>query len=222
MNLYVLVEGRVTERRVYQAWFSYFFPELEKVDRIEDISDSHYFLISGDGYPSYVQRISAALKDIRAHRQIDHLFICVDAEEFGFDDKLAEIEQLIAMGPVPRSHFIIVQDCCIETWFLGNSRFMRQNPQSESLRTWKEFYDVSQADPEQMPRHEYYVTRAQFHLAYLKEMMRERDLSYSKTSPGPVVEEHYFRELVTRNQSTGHLKSFGRLVSVWRSLGASI
>ena len=180
------------------------------------------FPIAGLGYSSYVRWISAALQDIRAHAPIDHLFICVDAEEFSFDEKLAEIEGLVAKGPAPRSYFIIVYNCCIETWFFGNAPLMRRNPDSWALRRWQGFYDVSQEDPEEMPRHGIQMTRAQTHLAYLKEMMRERNLSYSKANPGPVVEEHYFRELVARNRSTGHLKSFGRLVSVWQSLGAHL
>jgi len=222
LNLYVLVEGEETERKVYRAWFSHFFPRLVKVDRIEDIQDNHYFMITGDGYPKYVDKISAALKDVRNHEDIDHLFICVDAEELSFEEKLAEIEKVVAAGPVPRSCFIIVQDCCIETWFLGNGPFMRKNPQSEALRKWKEFYDVSQDDPEKIPHHPGYVTRAQSHLAYLKEMMRERNRAYSKTNPGPVIEMDYFEKLVSRNFNTGHLRIFGRLVSVWRDLGANL
>ncbi len=33
MNIYFLVEGKRTERKVYPAWLSYILPELKQVQR---------------------------------------------------------------------------------------------------------------------------------------------------------------------------------------------
>lgn len=52
MNLYFLVEGRRTEKKVYRAWIHHVFPDLHEATTIEEVESNHFFLISGDGYPS--------------------------------------------------------------------------------------------------------------------------------------------------------------------------
>ncbi len=78
MNLYFLVEGRRTEKKVYRAWIHHVFPNLHEAATIEEVESNHFFLIHGGGYPSYCSRIPAALKDIIQHGLINHFFICVD------------------------------------------------------------------------------------------------------------------------------------------------
>lgn len=222
MNLYFLVEGRRTEKRVYRSWIVHVFPDLRRVDCIEDIEENTFFIISGNGYPSISARIEDSLRDIERHGNIDHFFVCVDAEEDDPDVKLARIEDIVIQGPTVSSYFVIIQNCCIETWFLGNRRIMRRNPQSSILRNWKEFYDVALNDPEKMECPPEYEFKVHFHEDYLKEMFRERGISYSKTRPGAVVQKYYVDELVTRYEQTGHLCSFGRLLQAWRLLGGRI
>ncbi len=63
-----------------------------------------------------------------------------------------------------------------------------------------------------------YVTRASFHLAYLKAMLTERGRSYSKQHPGIVLDPSYLVALEERCARTGHLMSLGRLFEALRSI----
>ncbi|GBL11158.1 hypothetical protein MSj_02658 [Microcystis aeruginosa Sj] len=52
MNIYFLVEGRSTEKKLYTAWLTYLIPEFKRVDFYDQVNHNNYFLISGNGYPS--------------------------------------------------------------------------------------------------------------------------------------------------------------------------
>ena len=64
--------------------------------------------------------------------------------------------------------------------------------------------------------------KAPFHESYLKAVYRERGLSYTKKNPKPATEEHFLKALVERFDQTSHIRSFGRLIDDWRTLGAAI
>ncbi len=221
MNVYLLVEGDRTEKIIYRNWISAIFPQLSQVATVEAVQDNHFFLISGHGYPSYLSRIKAALTDILSIHRFDHFFICIDAEEMSLQEKVAEIQAILDDSPFFANTHIIVHDCCIETWFLGHQRMLKTHPLSDDLRAFKKFYDVSLQDPEKMGAPEHYETRAQYHLDYLKAMLREQEVQYSKTLPRCTAEKHYFDSLADRFDNTQHLASFGRLLQIWRRLGGS-
>ena len=42
MNLYFLVEGAQSERKVYPAWLTYLLPELQRVDNCDDVNEKNY------------------------------------------------------------------------------------------------------------------------------------------------------------------------------------
>ena len=222
MNLYFLVEGRRTEKKVYRTWLGYVFPHLHEVEKIEDIHDNHFYMLAGNGYPSYKQRILESLENIQKLGNIDHFFICIDTEEERLESKKAEIEDILATGqPFQNSH-LILQNCCIETWFLGHQKMLKRNPTHEALKRWKAFYDVSLDDPENMGCPSEYEFRAPFHEDYLKAMLHERGLSYSKPKPGCVLEKSYFLALLERYAKTSHIKTFGGLIELWKTLGGMI
>jgi hypothetical protein len=54
MNLYFLVEGTQSERKVYPAWLAHILPELQRVQSCDDVNEKNYYLISGEGYPSLI------------------------------------------------------------------------------------------------------------------------------------------------------------------------
>jgi hypothetical protein len=224
VNLYFLVEGRQTERRVYEAWVRHAFPRLTLVRDVAEMTSDSYFIFCGNGYPSYLKRIPDSLADIRDLPSIDHFFVCVDSEDLSYTDKLAELQGVLVDAErttrVKQRHprlgvHIIVQSCCIETWFLGHSKMLRRNPTSQRLVEMKRFHDVSVDCPEQMGHPPAYLTRASFHLAYLQEMLREQDKTYSKTGPGVVLEANYLEALRQRCATTGHLPSLSVLLSTW-------
>jgi len=64
MNLYFLVEGRRTERKVYRTWIQHIFPELKESDRIEDVKENNFYIISGGGYPYRTDNIGNTKEEI--------------------------------------------------------------------------------------------------------------------------------------------------------------
>lgn len=222
MNLYCLVEGRRTEKKVYRSWINHVFPFLSEADRIEDVIGNNFYIISGNGYPSYISRIQASLQDIVHHGQFDKFLICIDAEQFSVADKRKEILDLMDSDSLFEGTNIIIHNCCIESWLLGHTKMLRRHPHSETLIQFKEFFDVSKQNPEDMDCPPEYDTRAQFHFQYLKEMLFERGMSYTKNNPGVVQNKDYLRALVIRYERTGHLATFGELVELWREWNGQI
>jgi hypothetical protein len=229
MNLYLLVEGRRTEPRLYPAWLGWLMPSLRQVSMLSDVDDNTYVIVSGYGYPSYHKRIHQTLADIAdAPGLIDRYIVCVDAEELTLEERRAMVWDEVKRADVETSVRarnpnlkidVVVQDCCIETWLLGNSKFMRRNPNSAQLAQWKKFYDVSIFDPEKMPMHSGYITRASFHEVYLRAMISERgDCSYSKRNPGVTLDRAYLDALIERWEKTAHISSFGHLLNLIKEL----
>ena len=232
MNLYFLVEGKRTEKKVYRSWIDGVFPKLSRAETLDDVRHDTYRIFSIEGNTDRVDNIEKALAEIEWHNAkatsegrdiFDYLFVCLDTEDSLIDMKIAQVEKLTNKRALPTICQVIVHHCCIETWFLGNQPMMKNNPQSEELRRLKEFYEVSLDCPEFMQKPEKYrSSKAWFHFDYLKEMLRERDLNYSKKLPRPVQERAYLKALVQRHEETSHLQSFGRLLSIWRSIGGNL
>jgi hypothetical protein len=219
---YLVVEGRQTEKKIYRAWLRHAFPSLEGVGRIEDMDEARYYLIVGNGYPSYLDRTRNAVEDIRAERgRFDHLWVCVDSEELTAEQRRTEIVDILGEA-CPVASTVVVHDCCMETWLLGNRRLVKRSPHSALLRELYEHYDVLTLDPEGMPARASHPLRAAFHLHYLQELFRERKLSYSKHHPSEACELPYLRELIDRVDQTAHLRSLHLLIARWRELGAII
>lgn len=227
MNLVLLVEGAETEPRVYEAWLRHRLPALRREPNVADLTANGYVLVSGKGYPSCYRRIAGLLQDIDANPgRVQELWICIDSEEDTYEDRYAEVQRAVqaelqntrmARTNPSLEIRIILQHCCIETWFLGHEGFLRAGPQSRQLVDFKRFYDVSSDDPERMATYPGYVTRASFHLAYLKAMLAERSYRYSKQRPGVVIEPSYFEALQARCARTGHLASFRHLLEALRA-----
>jgi hypothetical protein len=221
VSLYVVVEGRRTEPKVYGAWLPLLIPGLVRVARIEDAGDHHLHIVAGGGYPAYLDPIRAAVEDLRLPgNRFTHLLVCADAEELTLDERHAQIERVIVDAGCPVPHTVIVADCCMETWLLGNRRLVRRNPQSTELRAYLEHYDVIAEDPEAIPAHPAHRTRAQLCVHYLRAVFRERKLAYSKREPGDAVKESYLDALTARASppphGPGHLASFARLLELPR------
>lgn len=223
MNLYFLVEGRRTEPQIYRRWLNHAFPELQEVTSAKRMTSSCFRIRSAGGYPQILQRLEGAVQEINSSGiSLDALFVCVDAEEESYHERYEKVTTFLQKLD-PSFHFVvIVQDCCIETWQLGNRSLLRPPPRTQALRELKSFYDVSRDDPEKMPTRAGYETRAGFHIDYLKSVLRDRGLRYTKKSIGTVGDSRHLGALVLRHEDTSHLRSFGRLVTAWRELGAEL
>lgn len=219
MSLYVVVEGRRTEPKLYRAWLPFLFPGIVQAARIEDATSGHFFLVAGHGYPSYLTRIRNAVADIQmAESPFTHLLVCVDAEEESHDDRLGEISDVIEDADCPIDYTVIVADCCIETWLLGNQKFIKRSPEDPRLREYLQHFDVKVEDPELIPKLPPHRTRAALCVDYLKATFRERGLAYSKHDPAPATTRPYFQALRDRArpapEGPGHLRSFARLLEL--------
>lgn len=217
MRLYIIVEGFRTEPRVLRGWLPSLVPGIREVDRPEDLSDGArcFYLISGKGYPSYFQRITAAAQDLRdLPLEADWLLIFADAEDITAAEREAEITAACREAGVPIPVAVHIADCCIESWLLGNRRLLPPQPQSADLQKFYAHYDARLRCPEAMPAHPGWRTRAQLCCDYLRAAFQEKGphLHYSKEHPGMAAQPDYLDALRSRIVETGHLPSFARFL----------
>ena len=225
MNLCFLVEGELTEKYVYRSWIKHTFPALSEVSTTGAMTADTYCIIAGNGNPQYKKRIAELMADFQTYPAIDHFFICVDAESKAYAEAVAEIEDEIAAHARPpqlRTH-IIVQNGCIETWFLGHTVMMQQALGVSGMSKYVRFYDVSENDPEDMGAHPDHRNRAHTHQEYLKEMFLSQNprQRYRKKNPGIVLDKPYLDALRERCSTTKHLPSLQKLFTTWDALASA-
>jgi len=222
MNIYFLVEGSKTEIKVYPKWLKILIPELNRVDYFDEVVENNYYIFSGNGFPSLLDNhLKSCILDINKQKKYDYLVVCLDADDELVDDRKNEIIQFMSENKLKLHKNtkleIIVQNKCFETWFLGNSKIYKANPSSEFLKECVLYYNVKVNDPELMNKLvEYENSISDFHTTYLREMLAERNVRYSKNNPNEVVEEYYLNELIKRNKSTNHISSFKYFIDFCR------
>lgn len=65
-------------------------------------------------------------------------------------------------------------------------------------------------------------SHAQFHARYLKLILEEKGLVYSKNNPKEVCKNHYLKEIVSRiNKYPEHLKSFQKLYDFFKLINSN-
>lgn len=235
MNIYFLVEG-FSESEFYPKFVEYYFDDLlSKVDFPTDAISNNYYLIGNGGYPfiytgpKYPVDSAAALKnailDVNNNPVFDYLVICLDADEMTIEERINEfnsyVQKYIAEGVVLNDYCeykLIVQNKCIETWFLGNRKMYKKNPTSEPLISYSRYYNVSIDDPELMGNFTNEFSPQDFHHQYLREMIRERTRkSYRKETPMKVIDTSYLDQLNKRiSNKNGHLASLTSLVDLFK------
>jgi len=215
MNLLFIVEGKRTEKKLYKKWVKYCHPNLSFVDSIDKVSGDNYVIISGKGYPNYLNVICNAFKDIQRLNNIDHIFICVDSEELSYVEKYDQIEQHIndVCGAIEIQPLIIIQNHCIETWLMGNKKLNISSCSNNLLRSYRNFYNVNIRDPEQMSSMDSELTIAQFSYNYFRLMVQQKGLIYTKTNIKHVGNKSYFNQLIKRCRTDSHICSFGYFIN---------
>jgi hypothetical protein len=213
MNIYFLVEGKKTEKKVYPAWLKHLLPELEQVKKFDEVDENNFYLFSANGYPSIIyDHLPNAILDIQENGKYNYLVLCLDAEENTVSEIKQEIDNFInnenqELGNIEL--VIIIQNRCLETWFLGNSKIYTRNPNDNPLLEYTRYYNVSIDCPESMGQYQKFNTHAQFHEAYLKELFRAKNINYSKKNPGDVVKKFYLDQLLDRIEyENTHLPTF--------------
>jgi hypothetical protein len=199
MNIYFLVEGK-TEKKVYPQWLSYLAPGLKRVKHFNEVDNGSYFIFSSGGYPSILDDIPNAVEEINECGKYTFFVVCLDADEVTVEERKNEIKQLFLQNSpdLKAQLVIVVQNRCFETWFLGNRKVYSRNPQDETFKQYCKFYNVSEKDPELMPQFPGFDSIAQFHVDYLKRMLKEKGIRYTKRFPGNVGESPYVEALKKR------------------------
>ena len=203
MNLYFLVEGKQSERKVYPAWLAHLLPELQRVDNCEDVNEKNYYLISGGGYPSIYNFITSSIEEINLNGKYSYFVVCLDAEENTVAELKTEIYDFLSQQKLKLKNaelVLIFQNRCLESWLLGNRKIYSKNPQNQPLLDYTRYYDVSVNCPENMGRYQDFNTHAQFHAAYLRALFEAKNITYTKKQPGDVLKPFYLEQLLIRIQ----------------------
>jgi hypothetical protein len=214
MNIYFLVEGKRTEMKVYPKWLSYLVPKLQRVNAHQSVERNNYYIFSGNGFPSLLDNhLRNCIEDINSTQKYDYFVICLDADEQNIDQCKQEILDFMTSENLVLSNNtqfeMIVQNKCLETWFLGNPKIFKTNPDDDFLRECVAFYNVKSNDPEMMEKiPDFEGSTSIFHSSYLQKLLLERNVRYSKANPQGVVEEYFLKNLIDRNKKTGHISTF--------------
>jgi hypothetical protein len=214
MNIYFLVEGRRTEKRLYRSWLSYLIPKLKQVEYHDQVSNNNYFLISGGGYPQTLTNgIENAKQKIEEVGTYNYFVICLDADEVSIEERKQEIADAIRTNNMELGNtklITIIQNPCIETWLLGNRNiFDSLQSQQTPLSDYTQYYNVCANDPELMGNYDRQYNRSQFHFKYLQAILKSNNISYTKRNPRDTQKRDYLQELINRIQDEPqHLKTF--------------
>jgi len=223
MNWYFLVEGK-TERRIYPQWISYLMPHLSRINSPGDAQNNNYYLISGGGFPSLLDNhLADSIADINACGNYDWLILALDADFLSISERMKEVYDFITDKNLTLHNCtleIIVQNRCIETWFLGNQKVYSRNPTLKELIDFIRFYNVSDCDPELMDKPSTFEgTLSDYHYEYLKQMLFFKNIRYSKTKPYEVGKAYYIEELKKRLEKTPtHLSSLKKFFDLCDSI----
>lgn len=224
MNIYLVVEGKKTEPKVYPAWVKFINPELVFTNRLDDVKSNGVYIFSGNGYPAYLNVIKNAAKDMTSikHENTEQclfhrLVVAVDAEETTTSEKVCEIMDSIR-GVTGGAHDfdcrVIVHNFCLETWFLANNK-LYVNARQTMSRDYRSHYDVASLDPEKLilPVDSRWHTRSQYAFDYLRASIADRwpKQVYSKNNPGAVLHEKYFKAVKKRFDTTEDIRSLRML-----------
>jgi soluble cytochrome b562 len=218
MNIYLVVEGPVGEKRVYAHWVPLVNPRLRVVSYLDMVVDDHLLIVSGGGYPNYWEVIKRGILDVMGNAHIDRLVIAVDSEDMSYDDKYQEIDKYVRSFRVELDYKIIVQHFCLETWALGNQALVARRPKDPKLREYREMFDVLVSDPELLPNYSNEsLNRSQFAARYLKKLLNEKHkkLTYSKSNPIALLHDKFYDRVKTRLKTTGHIRSFDNFLTAF-------
>jgi hypothetical protein len=210
MNLYFLLEGRRTEVKIYPKWFSLLLPDYSRVNSLSNMKKNNYFIISGMGYPSILNHVENSISDIRKYTNVDYLVISADCDDDTIETRFSVFDKMVndCRKEIGRNRIVIIlQMRCIETWLLGNRKIFVRNPQDLELRNYISFYNVKENDPEKMGKHEGFNSVSQFHADYLRKMLNERNITYTKSNPADTAEGYYLKQLIKRTHETDDLKT---------------
>lgn len=226
MNLYFIVEGRRTEKKVYPAWLNFLIPELNRVTWSNEAVDNNYYLFNGNGFPALLHNhLKNSIEEVNDLGNYNYLILILDVDETSVQERKIEVQNFILeenLELLACELVVIPQNRCIESWFLGNKNVFKANAQDPILNEYTRYYNVRDNDPELMGVYGSFNTHAQFHADYCTLFLRERNIRYSKNNPNGVTEENYLNSLIDRQQTTESLESFKYFIDFCKLIRDSI
>jgi hypothetical protein len=231
MNLAFLVEG-MTELRLYPKWIDHFSNSSlsECITGYQDVVSDQFTIFNVSGIGKMRTEIPAAIQAINGNPVFDYLIIVVDAD----DNNIAKNESLIQgifddadtpQLPVNCQVKIIVQQVCIETWFIGHTDhylIAKESP-DKGIKSFMAEYDVENDDPEMMPNNPASIIHSigAYHTTFLTKMLKgaNRSWRYNKTTAHNLIDIPYIQRLEQRLlDSPTHLKSFSDTIVFLKSI----
>mgnify|MGYP006279240855 FL=1 len=96
MKLYIVVEGRRTEKKIYPAWLSILIPELTRVDWPDEATSKSYYLFNGNGFPSLLHNhLTNSIEEINELATFDYLVLVMDVDETSIEFRKQEVLEFI-------------------------------------------------------------------------------------------------------------------------------
>lgn len=218
MNIYLVVEGPIGEKRVYAHWVPLVNPSLIVVNSLSEVANDNIVIYSGGGYPNYFEVIRRGIEDVVANLHIDRLVIAVDSECMSYSEKREEIDNFVRSSGMRPNYRVIIQHFCLETWALGNQAVVPRKPKEPKLREYKQYFDILTKDPELLPGYQpEELNRSQFAAKYLKKLVNEKHkgLTYTKSNPKVLLHDKYYERVKRRFETTGHVSSFNDFLSAF-------
>lgn len=187
MNVYVMVEGELAAKEIYQKWIPLVNRQLQNIDYPNQFAKNNFYVFFGKGQPEYWSRASIAVDDVNNNKTIDRLVFGFDSEDMSYHDKLNEAKENIEKFNCRVQVKYIVQHFCMETWLLGNKDNYRWKTKNNTLNEYYKKFDVRENDPEDLPAYKEggkrAINRAAFAYNYLRLAIYDKygmEKSYSK------------------------------------------
>lgn len=171
--------------------------------------------------------IPSAINAIIANPVFDYFVIVVDADANDTINTTHFIQGIIDNVATPQlpAHCqikIIIQQACIETWFIGHTDHFKTAKicRDKGILATLNDYDVEHNDPELMPSTTIHSIGV-YHSVYLKKMLKgvNRSWNYGKSTAHTLINIPYFQRLEQRlTETPTHLNSFADMVGFLKNL----
>jgi hypothetical protein len=229
MNLAFLVEGK-TELNLYPKWVSHFSPTpLSECTRgYQYVVANQFTIFNVNGIGKMCREIPAAIYAINSNPVFDYLVIVVDADDNKTSHRLQMIQGIInAALPLPANCQvkIIVQQACIETWFIGHTDhfLIAKECKDRGIKSFMAEYDAQNNDPEMMPNNRIATVHSigAYHATFIKKMLKgvNETWHYNKATAHVLIDIPYLQRLEQRLKETpSHLQSFSNMIMFLKSL----
>jgi hypothetical protein len=231
MNIAFLVEG-TTELRLYPKWINYFSktPLVECTTGYQDVVANPFTIFNVEGIGKMKKEMEAAIKDLQNNPVFDYLVVVVDADDNNTTASTVLIQAILSDPDMPTLPVncqlkIIVQQVCIETWFIGHSEHFlaAKSCGDRGIRHSMSEYDALNQDPALMPNQRAATVHSigAYHADFLRKMLNgaNRNWRYGKTTAHLLIDLPYLQRLEQRLIETPtHLQSFSNMILFLKSL----